>query len=79
MYALDLATHGEEEENEEVDDEDGPVHRHVEHLEERAHDRDRRCARRREPARRHVSARAGAMRGTRRTRTATRAAGERTA
>ena len=40
MYALDLATHGEEEEDEEVDDQDGPVHGDVEHLEKRREQRE---------------------------------------
>ena len=43
---LYLAAHGEEEKDEEVDDEDRPVHGHVEHLEEGRKDRDYGCARR---------------------------------
>ena len=40
QHVLYLATHGEEEEGEEVYNKDGPVHRDVERLEERAEQRD---------------------------------------
>ena len=78
--ALNLAAHGEEEEDEEVHDQNGPVHGHVEHLEERAHDRDQRRTCRGQPVRRklaHTSTGTTAARW-RRTRTATRAGGGRT-
>ena len=46
-----MPAHGEREEDEEVDDQDGPVHGDVEHLEEGGEEREDGCPGRGEPKR----------------------------